>query len=63
MIQMYLKCQGGLSIPIFATIIIIWLLIHLTKQEVTGIGIFIAILAIIYFLSWFIKEGSNCGSN
>ena len=40
---------GGLTVPVLATIIIIWILSHLSKEEITGISIFLLILSIIYF--------------
>jgi len=50
------KVPGGLSIPIIAIIIIVWLLAHLSSAEVKGIGIFIAAVSVIYFLSRLVKK-------
>jgi amino acid transporter len=41
---------GGLTVPVLATMIIIWILSHLSKQEITGISIFIVILSLGYIL-------------
>ena len=50
------KMPGGSIIPIIAIIIIVWLLAHLSSVEVKGIGIFIAAVSIIYFLSQLVKK-------
>jgi basic amino acid/polyamine antiporter, APA family len=47
---------GGITIPVIATAIIIWILSSLTKQEITGIVIFILALAAIFLLMKFIKR-------
>ncbi|MEO8772535.1 MAG: amino acid permease, partial [Ferruginibacter sp.] len=44
------KIPGGITVPILATVTIIWLLSHLSKQEIIGSSIFIVALAVIYFL-------------
>jgi amino acid transporter len=44
---------GGIVIPIIATAIIIWLLSHLSREEIIGIAIFITALSLIYFIMKF----------
>ncbi len=41
---------GGITVPILATVTIIWLLSNLSKQEIIGSCVFIAALVVIYFL-------------
>jgi APA family basic amino acid/polyamine antiporter len=43
------KIPGGYIIPVISVIIILWFLSNLTKNEIIGILIFLAILSIIYF--------------
>jgi len=50
------KIPGGLSVPFFAIIIICWFLMHLSSAEVKGISIFIAVVAVVYLLGWFLKK-------
>ncbi|MBS1496303.1 MAG: amino acid permease [Bacteroidetes bacterium] len=47
---------GGITIPLLATIAIIWLLLHLTKTEFIGISIFILLFTIVYLM---IKEAKR----
>jgi APA family basic amino acid/polyamine antiporter len=42
------RVPGGVIVPLLASAGIIWLLSNLTKQELTGIAIFIAIFSLIY---------------
>lgn len=49
---------GGFVIPILASLVILWLLSSLSKQELTGIAIFIAILSLLYFIIKFFKKKS-----
>ncbi|TLP80248.1 APC family permease [Maribacter sp. ACAM166] len=44
------KLPGGYLIPILSTLTILWLLSHLTQNEVFGFGIFILVLTVLYFL-------------
>ncbi len=44
------KLLGGLTIPIIALIVIIWFLFQLKPNEVIAMGIFMAILTLIYFI-------------
>lgn len=41
---------GGITVPLVATAIIIWLLSNLSQAEIIGIGIFILVLAFIYLI-------------
>jgi len=43
------KIPGGITIPVLATVAIIWLLSNLSKEEIIGSCIFIAALSVIYF--------------
>jgi amino acid transporter len=43
------RVPGGIIIPLLATCVILWLLSHLTKPELTGIAIFIFVFSLIYF--------------
>ncbi len=44
------KIPGGITIPVLATVAIIWLLSNLSKEEIIGSCIFIAALSVIYLL-------------
>lgn len=44
------KLPGGIFIPIFAAIAILWFLSHLAQNEFIALGLFLLILSIIYFL-------------
>jgi basic amino acid/polyamine antiporter, APA family len=50
------KIPGGLSIPVFAAVVIAWLLIHLSKNEGIAVAIFAVSLSAIYFMSQFLKR-------
>ena len=41
---------GGITVPLIATAIIIWLLSNLSKQEIIGISLFILILSFIFLI-------------
>ena len=43
------KVPGGLTIPIVGIVCIIWLLSHLSSQEIISTTIFIAVICVIYF--------------
>lgn len=47
---------GGLVVPILAVGVIAWLLSNLTKQEFTGLAIFISIFSLIYLLMRLIQK-------
>jgi amino acid transporter len=47
---------GGITIPVIATVIIIWILSNLSKEEITGILLFIIVLVAIYFIMILIKS-------
>ena len=47
---------GGITIPVIAIAIIIWLLSNLSKDEIVGISIFIVVLALIYLVMKTIKK-------
>jgi APA family basic amino acid/polyamine antiporter len=53
------KIPGGYIIPAISVLIIIWFLSNLTKNEITGIVFFIAILSIIYLSILFIERRSR----
>ena len=44
------RVPGGVMIPLIAAAAIIWLLSHLAKAELTGMGIFMLAFSIIYFV-------------
>jgi basic amino acid/polyamine antiporter, APA family len=44
------KLYGGLTIPIIALVVILWLLFQLKPDEVMAMGIFMAILSVIYLV-------------
>ena len=44
------KMPGGLTIPIIAIVAIVYVLSNLSKQEITSISVFLAIVCVIYFL-------------
>ena len=48
------KIPGGLTVPILATVIIIWVLSNLSKQEMIGVTIALIVLSVIYVLmKWY----------
>ncbi|MEO7523403.1 MAG: amino acid permease [Ferruginibacter sp.] len=49
-VEIGFRIPGGITVPILATLTIIWLLSHLSKQEIIGSAIFIVALAVICFL-------------
>ncbi len=53
------KVFGGFTIPIIATLTIIWLLSNLAKEEAIGIGISISVLSLIYLIMKLISQKSN----
>ncbi|MDO9374312.1 MAG: APC family permease [Ferruginibacter sp.] len=50
------RVPGGVIVPLFATAGIIWLLSNLTKQELTGIAVFIVVFSLIYLVVQYIKK-------
>ena len=44
------RIPGGYTVPILSSIVIIWLISNLSKNEFTGVGLFIIVLTIVYFL-------------
>ena len=46
----FFKIRGGYTVPILSSVVIIWLLSNLAKNEFLGMGIFIIILTVIYVL-------------
>ena len=44
------RIPGGYTVPILSSIVIIWLISNLSKNEFTGVGLFILALTIVYFL-------------
>ncbi len=49
-IEKTFRAPGGVFVPLIAICVIIWLLSNLSKQELTGIVIFLAVLSLIYLL-------------
>ena len=49
---------GGMTVPLLATGVIIWLLTGLTKPEFIGIAIFISVFSLIYLLTKRIKKNA-----
>ena len=47
---------GGITVPVIAIIVIIWLLSNLSKQEMIGIAIFMAVLTVIFFIIRYFKR-------
>lgn len=47
--QKYFQIPGGLVIPILTILVVIWFLSNLSKQEWTGILIFVTLISAIYF--------------
>lgn len=43
------KAPGGIIIPVIATIVILWMLSNLNRDEKTGIAVALAVLTVIYF--------------
>jgi basic amino acid/polyamine antiporter, APA family len=50
------KMPGGITIPVVAAIIILWILSNLTKEELTGIALALLLLSVIYFIMWWMKK-------
>lgn len=44
------KIPGGYTVPILSSLFILWFLYHLSNDSIIGIGLFIIVLTIIYFL-------------
>lgn len=50
------RIPGGIFVPLLAIGVIVWLLSHLTKPELTGITIFIFVFSLIYFSNKMLKK-------
>jgi basic amino acid/polyamine antiporter, APA family len=50
---------GGITVPLIATAIIIWLLSNLSQAEIIGISIFIAVLVFIFLIMKMIKRNKR----
>lgn len=50
---------GGITVPLIAAAIIIWLLSNLSQAEITGISIFIAVLVFIFLIMQMIKRNKK----
>lgn len=50
------KMPGGITIPVIATIIIVWVLSNLSKQELTGVALALLLLSVIYLIMWWLKK-------
>ncbi len=53
------RVPGGVTIPLLAVCTILWLLSNLSKQEFTGIAIFIFIFSLIYLSTKMLKKKRN----
>lgn len=54
---------GGITIPLLATVIILWLLSNLSREEMTGTAVFIAALAAVFFVIKLFKKGMPVTKN
>ena len=50
------RVPGGLVIPILASVLIIWILSNLSKEEMIGIGISMLVLSLIYVVMEWVKR-------
>lgn len=50
------KVPGGFIIPLLAISVIVWLLSNLSKEEFTGVIIFISAFSLIYIISKFLRK-------
>lgn len=50
------KIPGGLIIPVLTIVVIIWFLIHLQKNELMGVGVFILVLSLVYLILNFVLK-------
>ncbi len=50
------RVPGGVIIPVLAVCVIVWLLSNLASEELTGIGIFIAVFSLIYLAIKLLKK-------
>ncbi|HLK31358.1 MAG TPA: amino acid permease [Puia sp.] len=46
---------GGITVPVIAVVIILWILSSLSKEEIAGISIFLAVLSIIFLCIKLVK--------
>ena len=53
------RVPGGIIVPLLAAAGIIWLLSNLTRNELTGIGLFMIVFSIIYFTMKQVKRKSR----
>lgn len=58
------KVPGGMIIPFIAIAAIIWVLSNLSRAEIISLGIFIAVISVIYFVmkKWQSKAGKKAGN-
>ncbi|MGC4036991.1 MAG: amino acid permease [Chitinophagaceae bacterium] len=61
--QKTFKIPGGVIIPFLAIIIILWILSNLSRQEITGIIVFCAIVSALYLPIYFLKRKNNHQGN
>ncbi len=52
----FFKIRGGYTVPILASLVIVWFLSNLTNNEFLGMGIFILFLSLVYFGIYFYKR-------
>lgn len=50
------RIPGGIIVPCLALATIVWLLSHLSRQEFTGLAVFIGSVSALYFLNKFFKR-------
>jgi len=50
------RVAGGVIVPVLASCGIIWLLSNLSKQELTGIAIFIFVFSVVYLFIKMLKD-------
>lgn len=58
-VQGSFKAPFGLTVPIFAIIVIGWLLSHITVKEIRAMAIFFAILTVFYFINRIVRAKSK----
>ncbi len=44
----FFRIRGGYTVPVLASLVIVWFLSNLSNNELKGLGVFIVILSIIY---------------
>ena len=57
------KIPGGYTVPVISIITILWFLSHLTSKELTGLGIFVTLISVAYFILKHFKIIKETSSN